>query len=296
MSFQIFNNKKLINKNLQSNLSRTVIIYTVNSNKSVWSVYKLCQGIHHPPETERWQSAERNKMAAVEQKKLGNISCKLQQFFLWNVGYLFNVKKNKKKTGGWTWSVWFAQAWHRFISSSLRSVPCFLGLFFLGLFFFFRQCMKASTCESLCVMESHNGSIITLKPRRAECDCKMCVCKCVCVHVFMCVFVGTCYGDYTVRGLCWCAEIHSDTALLHDGNALYVLHLSQKGQADDIHMHHEWKSAETRTNTSEKWRGRDCERRKARGWGDREGNGRLIDGKDALSPPAMLTVLLGTGF
>lgn len=212
MSFQIFNNKKLINKNLQSNLSRTVIIYTVNSNKSVWSVYKLCQGIHHPPETERWQSAERNKMAAVEQKKLGNISCKLQQFFLWNVGYLFNVKKNKKKTGGWTWSVWFAQAWHRFISSSLRSVPCFLGLFFLGLFFFFRQCMKASTCESLCVMESHNGSIITLKPRRAECDCKMCVCKCVCVHVFMCVFVGTCYGDYTVRGLCWCQK---STAILH---------------------------------------------------------------------------------
>lgn len=99
MSFQIFNNKKLINKNLQSNLSRTVIIYTVNSNKSVWSVYKLCQGIHHPPETERWQSAERNKMAAVEQKKLGNISCKLQQFFLWNVGYLFNVKKKQKKTG-----------------------------------------------------------------------------------------------------------------------------------------------------------------------------------------------------
>lgn len=201
-------------------------------------------------------------------------------------------KKNKKKRGlNVKCLVCTSLTQIYFILSEIS--PVFLGFVFL---LPSCQCMKASTCESLCVMESHNGSIITLKPRRAECDCKMCVCKCVCVHVFMCVFVGTCYGDYTVRGLCWCAEIHSDTALLHDGNALYVLHLSQKGQADDIHMHHEWKSAETRTNTSEKWRGRDCERRKARGWGDREGNGRLIDGKDALSPPAMLTVLLGTGF
>lgn len=26
-------------------------------------------------------------------------------------------------------------------------------------------------------------------------------------------------------------EIHSDNALLHDGNALYILYLSQRGQA-----------------------------------------------------------------
>lgn len=42
-----------------------------------------------------------------------------------------------------------------------------------------------------------------------------CICECPCV------FVGTCYGDYTVRFLLMC-EILSDNALLHDGNALYI--------------------------------------------------------------------------
>ena len=214
-------------------------------------MYKLCQGIHHPPETERWQSAERDKMAAVEQKKMGNISCKLQQFFLWNVGYLFNVKK---KTG----------AEREVFGLYKHDIDLFHPLWDqsrVSWFVFLLpscQCMKASTCKSLCVMESHNGSIITLKPRRAECDCKMCVHKCVCVCVCTCIYVRVC-GHMLwwlhCKGFTLMPEIHSDTALLHDGNALYVLHLSQKGQADDIHMHHEWKSAETRTNTSEKWRG-----------------------------------------
>lgn len=117
-------------------------------------------------------------------------------------------KKNKKKRGlNVKCLVCTSLTQIYFILSEIS--PVFLGFVFL---LPSCQCMKASTCESLCVMESHNGSIITLKPRRAECDCKMCVCKCVCVHVFMCVFVGTCYGDYTVRGLCWCQK---STAILH---------------------------------------------------------------------------------
>lgn len=91
--------------------------------------------------------------------------------------------KNKNKNGGLNMKFLVCTGLTQiyFILSEIS--PVFLGLFFL---LPSCQCIQASTCESLCVMESHNGSIITLKPRRAELDCKMCVCKCVCVYMYLC--------------------------------------------------------------------------------------------------------------